>query len=361
MFETKEKFDINSFDIFSEYKKKLHNKLTLNDNRHVNWRIFYLKIFKKWLENKNNDDIFFKINLIRNNYKKSFKIFEENKNDFHNLNHNLNNLINTDNLISQQLIKKLQYKIKRNYKLNQSIDNKENKKNSNKKFFNFFTESKESSSKSIKNKIIFERPKMANKFNLLKKEKSISNIFRINSFETSANSFNSKYVNKTPKLKKIIKNQIKNTSTFFNKFIPKKLINPKFNSNNNLQYNDSSIEYLSDYSIKAIYFNKIKLKLKSHSLINKDLKIPLFFEQLEVMKRKDKTEIYRKKKRNFNNEKYTQMFNLQDIIFDDKIDYTFEVDIQILNAKKTCDIIINKFNPIINKDSQLMNLEKYGI
>jgi hypothetical protein len=55
------------------------------------------------------------------------------------------------------------------------------------------------------------------------------------------------------------------------------------------------------------------------------------------------------------------MFNLQDIIFDDKIDYTFEVDNQILNAKKTCDIIINKFNPIINKDSQLMNLEKYGI
>jgi hypothetical protein len=199
---------------------------------------------------------------------------------------------------------------------------------------------------------------MTNRFNLLKKEKSISNIFRINSLESTANSF--KYANKTPKLKKIIKNQIKNTSTFFNKFIPKKLIHTKYDSNNNLKYNDS-IEYLSDYSIKAIYFNKIKLKLKSHSLINKDLKRPLFFEQLEIMKRKDKTEIYRKKKRNFNNEKYTQMFNLQDIIFDDKIDYSFEVDNQILNAKKTCDIIINKFNPIINKDSQLMNLEKYGI
>lgn len=358
MFETKEKFDINSFDIFSEYKKKLHNKLTLNDNKHVNWRIFYLKIFKKWMENKNNDDIFFKINLIRNNYKKSFKKFEENKNDFHNLNNNINNLINTDNLISQQLIKKFQYKIKRNYKLNQSIENKENKKNSNQKLFYLFTENKESSSKSIKNKIIFEKTKMTNRFNLLKKEKSISNIFRINSLESTANSF--KYANKTPKLKKIIKNQIKNTSTFFNKFIPKKLIHTKYDSNNNLKYNDS-IEYLSDYSIKAIYFNKIKLKLKSHSLINKDLKRPLFFEQLEIMKRKDKTEIYRKKKRNFNNEKYTQMFNLQDIIFDDKIDYTFEVDNQILNAKKTCDIIINKFNPIINKDSQLMNLEKYGI
>ena len=358
MFETKEKFDINSFDIFSEYKKKLHNKLTLNDNKHVNWRIFYLKIFKKWMENKNNDDIFFKINLIRNNYKKSFKKFEENKNDFHNLNNNINNLINTDNLISQQLIKKFQYKIKRNYKLNQSIENKENKKNSNQKLFYLFTENKESSSKSIKNKIIFEKTKMTNRFNLLKKEKSISNIFRINSFESTANSF--KYANKTPKLKKIIKNQIKNTSTFFNKFIPKKLIHTKYDSNNNLKYNDS-IEYLSDYSIKAIYFNKIKLKLKSHSLINKDLKRPLFFEQLEIMKRKDKTEIYRKKKRNFNNEKYTQMFNLQDIIFDDKIDYSFEVDNQILNAKKTCDIIINKFNPIINKDSQLMNLEKYGI
>ena len=358
MFETKEKFDINNFDIFSEYKKKLHNKLTLNDNKHVNWRIFYLKIFKKWMENKNNDDIFFKINLIRNNYKKSFKKFEENKNDFHNLNNNINNLINTDNLISQQLIKKFQYKIKRNYKLNQSIENKENKKNSNQKLFYLFTENKESSSKSIKNKIIFEKTKMTNRFNLLKKEKSISNIFRINSLESTANSF--KYANKTPKLKKIIKNQIKNTSTFFNKFIPKKLIHTKYDSNNNLKYNDS-IEYLSDYSIKAIYFNKIKLKLKSHSLINKDRKKPLFFEQLEVMKRKDKTEIYRKKKRNFNNEKYTQMFNLQDIIFDDKIDYTFEVDNQILNAKKTCDIIINKFNPIINKDSQLMNLEKYGI
>ena len=358
MFETKEKFDINSFDIFSEYKKKLHNKLTLNDNKHVNWRIFYLKIFKKWMENKNNDDIFFKINLIRNNYKKSFKKFEENKNDFHNLNNNINNLINTDNLISQQLIKKFQYKIKRNYKLNQSIENKENKKNSNQKLFYLFTENKESSSKSIKNKIIFEKTKMTNRFNLLKKEKSISNIFRINSLESTANSF--KYANKTPKLKKIIKNQIKNTSTFFNKFIPKKLIHTKYDSNNNLKYNDS-IEYLSDYSIKAIYFNKIKLKLKSHSLINKDIKKPLFFEQLEVMKRKDKTEIYRKKKRNFNNEKYTQMFNLQDIIFDDKIDYSFEVDNQILNAKKTCDIIINKFNPIINKDSLLMNLEKYGI
>lgn len=358
MFETKEKFDINNFDIFSEYKKKLHNKLTLNDNKHVNWRIFYLKIFKKWMENKNNDDIFFKINLIRNNYKKSFKKFEENKNDFHNLNNNVNNLINTDNLISQQLIKKFQYKIKRNYKLNQSIENKENKKNSNQKLFYLFTENKESSSKSIKNKIIFEKTKMTNRFNLLKKEKSISNIFRINSLESTANSF--KYANKTPKLKKIIKNQIKNTSTFFNKFIPKKLIHTKYDSNNNLKYNDS-IEYLSDYSIKAIYFNKIKLKLKSHSLINKDLKRPLFFEQLEIMKRKDKTEIYRKKKRNFNNEKYTQMFNLQDIIFDDKIDYSFEVDNQILNAKKTCDIIINKFNPIINKDSQLMNLEKYGI
>ena len=164
---------------------------------------------------------------------------------------------------------------------------------------------------------------MTNRFNLLKKEKSISNIFRINSLESTANSF--KYANKTPKLKKIIKNQIKNTSTFFNKFIPKKLIHTKYDSNNNLKYNDS-IEYLSDYSIKAIYFNKIKLKLKSHSLINKDIKKPLFFEQLEVMKRKDKTEIYRKKKRNFNNEKYTQMFNLQDIIFDDKIDYYFEVD-----------------------------------
>ena len=296
MFETKEKFDINNFDIFSEYKKKLHNKLTLNDNKHVNWRIFYLKIFKKWMENKNNDDIFFKINLIRNNYKKSFKKFEENKNDFHNLNNNINNLINTDNLISQQLIKKFQYKIKRNYKLNQSIENKENKKNSNQKLFYLFTENKESSSKSIKNKIIFEKTKMTNRFNLLKKEKSISNIFRINSLESTANSF--KYANKTPKLKKIIKNQIKNTSTFFNKFIPKKLIHTKYDSNNNLKYNDS-IEYLSDYSIKAIYFNKIKLKLKSHSLINKDLKIPLFFEQLEVMKRKDKTEIYRKKKEKF--------------------------------------------------------------
>ena len=55
------------------------------------------------------------------------------------------------------------------------------------------------------------------------------------------------------------------------------------------------------------------------------------------------------------------MFNLQDIIFDDKIDYAFDVDKQILDAKLTSDIIINKFNPIINKDSLLMNLEKYGI
>ena len=361
MFKTKEKFDINSFDIFSEYKKKLHNKLSLNDNRHVNWTIFYLKIFKKWMENENNDDIFFKINLIKNNYKKTFKKFEEYKNDINNSNHYLDNSINNDNLISQQILNKFQYKIKRNYKL-LKLDNEEDKKDSKNKLFNILTENKDASpGKNIKNKILFWGSKNLNKLNLLKKENSISNIFRINSLESTSSSLKSKYVNRTPKMKKIIKNQIKNTSTFFNKFIPKKLIQRKNNSNTNLNNFDSSLEYLSDYSIKAIFFNKIKLKLKSHSLINKDLKRPLFFEQLEIMKRKDKTEIFKNKKRNFNNEKYTQMFNLQDIIFDDKIDFAFDVDKQILDAKQTCDKIINKFNPIINKDSLLMDLEKYGI
>ena len=360
MAETKEKFDINSFDIFSEYKKKLHNKLTLNDNKHVNWTIFYLKIFKKWMENENNDDIFFKINLIRNNFKKTFKKFEEIKNDIHNLNPYFNNLINNDNLISQQILNKFQYKIKRNYKL-LKLDNEIERKDSRNKLVKFLTDNKEASPpKNIKNKIFFGGVKNVNKFNL-KKENSFSNIFKLNSLETTSSSLKTKYANKTPKLKKILKNQIKNSSTFLNKFVPKKLIQGKFDSNSDLKFADNSLEYLSDYSIKALYFNKIKLKLKSHSLINKDLKRPLFFEQLEIMKRKDKTEIFRKKKRSFNNEIFTQMFNLQDIIFDDKIDYAFDVDKQILDAKLTSDIIINKFNPIINKDSLLMNLEKYGI
>jgi hypothetical protein len=313
------------------------------------------------MENENNEDIYLKINLIRNIYKRTFKKFElENKNEKNNLNEHSNNLI--DDKISSQILKKFQYKIKRNYKelkpLSLQVGNEE-KNISKYNFYKQLTDYKEPLS--TKHKIFFEKKKDLNKFSMLKKTLSISNIFGPN--ESTSSSLKAKLLNanKTPKLSGILKNPSFKNTTVFNKYISKKIQGKRSNTNSKADTLNSSFDYLGDYSIKAIYFNKLKLKLRSHTFFKKDLKKPLFFEQLEIMKRKDNTEIFRKKKRKYNNEKYTQMFNFQDIIFEDKSDIGFDLNKQIISAKQTCDLIIFKFNSLINKDDHIMNLDKFGI
>ncbi len=356
--------NINEYLIFKEDFIALNKNIGPNDKEIINWSFIYKYLLKNifnYLNEITIDELKIKISII----KKNIKDYQLKK----------SNSPQKEQYTSSQIIDYFTYVLKKK-KSNQIESNNassriklidEDKINNN--------EIQESNIKKEKEQII----KSQN--NILSKHSSSSNKFSFGFGLEQLDNLSKAYENINTN-KKLSKNSISfpksKSSIRISHIYTNNNFKNYYNKNNNINFSKRSDKTLektlssknkASFSTKKIisknkesakeneYYFELKgggeIKLNSHEFLNGNNNNLIFNSFLNKFNNTEKNI-----EPSFNSEFYSGLFKFHHLYYD-SLTKDLNEDEQLQRARITCDNILTKFNPSIQKESNLINFEKY--
>ena len=354
----------NEYLIFKEDFIPLNKNIDPNDKEVINWCFIYKYLLKNILNNLKEitiDELKIKISIIKKNIKdyQLTKINSPHKEQY----------------TSSQIIDYFTYLLKKKKSNQIEFNNTSSRiKLVDKEKIND-NETQESNIKKEKEQKIISQK------NVLSKRASSSNKYSFGFGLEQLNTLSKAYenINTNKRLSKNISSFPKSKSSIrISHIYPNNNFNNFYNQNNNINFSKrsekTSEKTLSSrnktsYSSKKIisknkesanendYYFELKgggeIKLNSHAFIDENNNNLIFKPYLKQFNNAEK-----KIDPSFNSEFYSGLFKFQHLYYD-SMTKDLNEDQELQRARITCDNILTKFNPSINKESNLINFEKY--
>ena len=354
--------DINEYLIFKEDFISLNKNIGPNDKEIINWTYIYKYLLKNILNNLKEitiDELKLKISIIKKNIKDyQFKKL---------------NSPQKEEYTSSQIIDYFTYELKKK-KSNQIELNNISSRTKLKDEENINdNEIQESKIKLKKEPIIISQKNYLSK-NPLSSDNFFFGLEQLDNLSKAYENINtnkklSKNLNSLPKSKSSTRISHIYTNNNYNNF---------YNQNNNINFSkryDKTLEKtLSTKNKTSIYSKKIisknkenakendyyfelkgggEIKLIGHEFLKGNHNNLIFKPCLDKFNNTEKD-----LEPNFSSEFYSGLFKFHHLYYD-SLTKNLNEDQELQRARLTCDNILTKFNPSINKESNLINFEKY--